>query len=58
MRLTTLCIDGWALLSVGPPQTSASGSGMHLDALSRSLSTDGAVLVGWEINTVGELPKY
>ena len=26
MRLATLCIDGWALLSVGPPQTSVSRS--------------------------------
>jgi hypothetical protein len=40
------------------PQTSASGSGVHLDALSRSLSTDGSVLVGWEIKMVGELSKY
>ena len=30
IHLTTFCIDGWALLSDGPPQTPASGSGVQI----------------------------
>ena len=51
MSLTTLCIDGRGLGASVPPAP-ASGSGVHLDTLSRFLSTDGSVLVGWEIKTV------
>jgi len=49
MRLTTLCNDGWGPVALQcrvtkkGPESFVSGLGLHLDALSGSLCSDGSV---------------